>query len=118
MHLLGWFNYGRRGILDLTHRRLFTVTSFRKLLENAGFRVDKIIGFGPPLSDLAEGSFVNLVDRALAWLARKWPSLFAFQILIICTRTDSPEDLMQQTFPGVISAKKTVAENSHSRFMT
>jgi glycosyltransferase involved in cell wall biosynthesis len=99
--LLGWFNYGRRGILDLTHRRLFTVSSFRRLLKNAGFRIDRVIGFGPPLADLAdEGSrFVKLVDRALAWLARMWPGLFAFQILLVCTRTDSPANLMQQTFP-------------------
>jgi glycosyltransferase involved in cell wall biosynthesis len=98
--LLGWFNYGR-GILDLAHRRLFTVNSFQRLLKNAGFRIDCVIGFGPPLADLAGGQsrFIKLVDRALAWLARKWPGLFAFQILMACTRTDSPADLMQQTFP-------------------
>jgi glycosyltransferase involved in cell wall biosynthesis len=103
--MLGCFNYGRRGILDLTHRRLFTINSFRRLLKNAGFRIDRVIGFGPPLADLAGGRsrFIKLADRVLAWLARKWPGLFAFQILIACTRTDSPADLMQQTFPGALS---------------
>ena len=28
----GQFNYGKRGILDLTHTRLFTIYSFKKLL--------------------------------------------------------------------------------------
>jgi len=33
MLLLGQFNYGRRGILDLTHTRLLTFATFRRLLE-------------------------------------------------------------------------------------
>src|SRR6185437_9548148 len=33
MLLLGQFNYGKRGILDMTHTRLFTFSSFRRLLE-------------------------------------------------------------------------------------
>jgi glycosyltransferase involved in cell wall biosynthesis len=98
--LLGWFNYGRRGILDLTHKRLFTVDSFRRLLKNAGFRIDRLIGFGPPLADLASerSRIFKLADRLLARLARAWPRLFAYQILIECTRTGSPADLMRQTF--------------------
>jgi glycosyltransferase involved in cell wall biosynthesis len=107
--LLGWFNYGR-GILDLAHRRLFTVNSFQRLLKNAGFRIDRVIGFGPPLADLAgeRSRFIKLVDRALTWLARKWPALFAFQIMIACTRTDSPADLMQQTFPQPMDEQSTL----------
>lgn len=103
--LFGWFNYGRRGILDLTHRRLFTVNSFRRLLRNAGFRLDRIMGFGPPLSDVASGnsSFFRFMDRVMAWMARAWPTLFAYQILIECTRTDSPADLMSQVFPHLAS---------------
>ena len=31
MVLVGQFNYGRRGILDLTHARLFTFGTFRRL---------------------------------------------------------------------------------------
>ncbi|HKX31897.1 MAG TPA: bifunctional glycosyltransferase/class I SAM-dependent methyltransferase [Blastocatellia bacterium] len=98
--LAGWFNYGRRGILDLTHRRLFTVGSFRRLLKNAGFRIDRITNFGPPLRDLAvtDSGILKLADRMLTWLAKVWPTLFAYQILIECTRTDSPDDLMQRTF--------------------
>ncbi|MBO0800331.1 MAG: methyltransferase domain-containing protein, partial [Blastocatellia bacterium] len=99
---LGWFNYGRCGILELTHRRLFTVDSFRRLLKNAGFRIDRVIGFGPPLSELSgkDSQVIEIADRILAWLARRWPKLFAYQILIECTRTDSPDDLIQQTFPN------------------
>jgi glycosyltransferase involved in cell wall biosynthesis len=113
--LLGWFNYGRRGILDLTHKRQFTVDSFRRLLKNAGFRIDRIIGFGPPIIDLAGGRsrIIEFADRLLAGLARAWPKLFAYQILIECTRTDSPVDLMRQTFlPATDQAQLSRITNS------
>lgn len=100
--LLGHFNYGRRGILDLTHTRLFTVTSFCRLLRNAGFRLDSVRGFGPPIADLVAGdsSALRLADRISAWLAAHWKSLFAYQILIEATRPETVEDLMEHTFAG------------------
>ncbi|WP_347273574.1 bifunctional glycosyltransferase/class I SAM-dependent methyltransferase [Candidatus Kuenenia sp.] len=95
----GSFNYGRRGILDLTHKRLMTVNSFRRLLENSGFKVEKIMGFGVPLLDMNGSSkHMALLDMISFRLARIWPRLFAFQILAICHRPDSIEDLMEQTF--------------------
>ena len=39
MLLLGQFNYGRVGILDRTHTRLFTFRSLRRLLRDAGLRI-------------------------------------------------------------------------------
>jgi SAM-dependent methyltransferase len=73
IHMLGHFNYGRRGILDLTHTRLFTVRSFRRLLRNAGFRIDAINCFGPPVADLAEGKtgILLMIDRFL----HGWPKI-------------------------------------------
>jgi hypothetical protein len=98
--MLGHFNYGRRGILDLTHTRLFTVSSFRRLLRNAGFRIDSVRCFGPPVADLAGGGtdLLLTIDRISALLARNWKGLFGYQILIEATRPDSVESLMAQTF--------------------
>ena len=39
MLALGFFNYGKKGILDLTHTRLFTIRSFCRTLEGEGFEV-------------------------------------------------------------------------------
>ena len=51
-----------------------------------------------------------------AWLARVWPRLFAYQILIESTRTDSPADLMRQTFPPALSmAESTPLETTQGR---
>jgi glycosyltransferase involved in cell wall biosynthesis len=113
MLLLGWFNYSRRGILDLTHRRLFTKGAFQRLLRDAGFRLECIHGFGPPIADLPQGGHWLLqgLDRACARLARWWPGLFAYQILAQCTRTDAPDDLMKQMFPRVLEAAPTVQTN-------
>lgn len=100
MLLCGQFNYGPRGILDFTHKRLFTKKMFKRLLENSGFRVDTMMSFPPPISDVYErkSRIFNLVDKILFLLARCWPSLFGYQILAICTKMDSADDLMHQTF--------------------
>jgi len=99
MLALGNFNYGKKGILDLTHKRLFTVATFRRLLENSGFRVERIVGFGPPLKDLRPDSrLFAIADFAAAKLARLWPTLFAFNFLIICERPDGVDDLTRKTF--------------------
>jgi glycosyltransferase involved in cell wall biosynthesis len=110
--LFGWFNYGRRGILDMTHCRLFTIGSFKRMLKNAGFRVERVIGFGPPIADSVArgGRILNLVDRLLSFAAKKWPSMFAYQILAECVKTDSPADLMPQTF--VISRDREVQSSA------
>lgn len=99
MLLLGFFNYGRKGILDLTHTRLFTIGSFRRYLKNAGFRIDAMRYFGPPIADLANDSpLFRSLDKLCYTLANLWPAAFAYQILAECTRVDSLEDLSERTF--------------------
>ena len=44
MLLIGQFNYGRRGILDLTHTRLFTFGSFERAVKQAGFDIVETSG--------------------------------------------------------------------------
>lgn len=47
--LIGSFNYGKRGILDLTHKRLFTFASLRRLLEQQGYAVRTLTGIPAPI---------------------------------------------------------------------
>jgi glycosyltransferase involved in cell wall biosynthesis len=99
MLLFGAFNYGRRGILDQTHTRLLTKKSFARLLRNEGFKVEKIVAFGPPIQDMKKRSlFLHALDNAAYLLARCWPSLFAYQLLAICRRPDDIDDLTEKTF--------------------
>ncbi|MHC4814767.1 MAG: methyltransferase domain-containing protein [Planctomycetota bacterium] len=91
---MGQFNYGKRGILDVTHTRLFTIRSFCRALEGEGFRIDKIHGFGPPIEDVIGGSFVlRCLDRIAGGLARVWPSMFSYQFLVEATRLDADRDI-------------------------
>jgi glycosyltransferase involved in cell wall biosynthesis len=108
------FNYGRRGILDLTHTRLFTVRSFKRLLRNADFQIDAVRCFGPPIADLAGGSnaILLIIDRVSALLARYWKGLFGYQILLEATRPDSVETLIERTFLDRRGSQSCTVSNS------
>lgn len=98
MLAMGQFNYGKKGILDLTHTRLFTVRSFCRTIEGEGFRVDSVRGFGPPIRDMVGDSAVlRFIDSVSAGLARMWPSMFAYQIFIEATRLDDVDTLLTGT---------------------
>lgn len=96
---VGHFNYGKRGILDLTHSRLFTIYSFRKLLANAGFIVTEVKGFGPPIRDMVgESAALRAADTTSGTLARVWPRMFAFSFLVVARRADELQDIYARTF--------------------
>ncbi|MBT4732405.1 glycosyltransferase [Candidatus Woesearchaeota archaeon] len=106
MLLFGFFNYGRRGILDLTHTRLMTVNSFKRLLSYGGFKVEQVVGFGPPLEVLKNNNLLlKIINTTLSFFAHKYPSLFAFHFLIICTKKDGFNDIVNTT-TGVLSVDK------------
>ena len=95
MLLLGQFNYGKRGILDLTHTRLFTFATFRRLFEQAGFDVLEMRGVPAPFP-LAVGSGVTGrwlmgLNKALISVSR---SLFAYQIFAVVQPKPTLESLL------------------------
>lgn len=81
MLMLGQFNYGPRGILDMTHTRLFTVGSFRRLWEQSGFVVERVDGIPAPfplaIGDGAPARAMLKVNRGLIKLRR---SMFSYQV--------------------------------------
>lgn len=81
--LLGRFNYGKRGILDFTHKRLFTFSSLKKLLEQEGFTIDAVDGIPVPfefiLGDNGLSRLCAKANRILIWISK---SLFSFQIVM------------------------------------
>jgi hypothetical protein len=91
------------------------------LPENTAFRIDRIIGFGPPLANLASWSsrIFEHADPLLAGLARALPKLFTYQILIECAKTDSPADMMRQIFlPAPNQARLSRNKNSEHTLQT
>jgi glycosyltransferase involved in cell wall biosynthesis len=81
--LLGNFNYGRRGILDRTHTRLYTFRTLRSLFEQCGYRVERVSGIPAPFP---KALGFNWLSRSLLtlnqWLIRLWPGLFAYQVFL------------------------------------
>ena len=77
MLLIGSFNYGKRGILDRTHTRLFTFKSLRRLFEQTGYEVITMKGIPAPVPlAIGEGtisSFLFWCNRVAIFL---WKSLF------------------------------------------
>jgi glycosyltransferase involved in cell wall biosynthesis len=95
---LGQFNYGKRGILDKSHKRLFTVSNFKRSLQSYGFNIEKVIGFSPPFTDLiSDSKIMCLVEKLHAFLSRLYPSLFAYNFLVIARRIDSIDDIFKKT---------------------
>ena len=97
MLLLGFFNYGPRGILDLTHTRLFTFATLRNLFEQSGYRIEEIRGIPAPIP-LALGNtpFARFLVRVNSALIRISRSLFAYQIFMVVRPMPSLEFLLQQ----------------------
>jgi len=83
MLLFGQFNYGKAGILDRTHTRLFTFRSFRQLLQDAGLRIRAVRGIPAPfpkaLGDNLLGRGALAINQALIWVSK---TLFAYQIYV------------------------------------
>jgi glycosyltransferase involved in cell wall biosynthesis len=97
MLLLGQFNYGPRGILDMTHTRLFTFTSLRRLLQQSGFRIIETRGVPGPFP-LAMGKtrlsrMLVRINKALMSLSR---GLFSYQIFVVVQPEPSLRYLLRE----------------------
>jgi len=98
MLLLGFFNYGRKGILDKNHKRLFTLGSFRRMLKQGGYEIVSVHGFGPPIVDrLGKSLGLRVINRISYWLAKTWVSLFAFEILVVAKKRIDVKWLVKET---------------------
>jgi 2-polyprenyl-3-methyl-5-hydroxy-6-metoxy-1,4-benzoquinol methylase len=84
--LLGRFNYGPRGILDQTHVRLYTRSTFRRALEKSGYKVTSIEYTTLPFEIVFESTgrsvLVRLLDSLYHQFTRVWPTLFAYQFVV------------------------------------
>jgi 2-polyprenyl-3-methyl-5-hydroxy-6-metoxy-1,4-benzoquinol methylase len=97
MLLIGQFNYGKRGILDLTHTRLFTIASFRRLFEQAGFRVRETRGIPGPFALVFGGGLLGrLVMAVNAMLMRIARGLFSYQMFFVVEPLPALEYLLQR----------------------
>jgi len=98
MLLLGQFNYGREGILDFTHRRLFTYGSIVSMLRQLGYAIHRVEGVPAPFPK-ALGK--NWLSSLLLWLngglialSRR---LFSYQLFLFIEPLPTVDDLLVET---------------------
>lgn len=98
MLLFGFFNYGKRGILDRTHTRLFTISSLRRILKQSGFEIEEIHGIPAPIPlAIGRGLLGNFLLNLNNFLIKIWPSLFSFQILAVARALPTVEQLLEES---------------------
>lgn len=99
--LFGGFHYGKRGILDMEHKRLFTFSTLRRTLEMNGYEVGKTLGIPAPFP-LALGN--TLLARFLLELNRVllsfWRGLFSYQIMTVARPLPTLEQLLEDAGGG------------------
>lgn len=96
--LFGNFNYGKRGILDLTHTRLYTFASLKRLFEQCSFDVERLAGIPAPFP---KALGLNRQARALVrlnqLLIRFSKGLFAYQIFLVAAPRPSVDALLDES---------------------
>jgi glycosyltransferase involved in cell wall biosynthesis len=107
--LFGQFNYGKAGILDRTHTRLFTFRGAKHLLRDAGFKIKRIQGVPVPFPKvLGNGLLARLALAVNVALIRVSKTLFAYQICVEAESTPDVDFLLQdakQTSAGQAPAQ-------------
>jgi len=102
MLLTGSFNYAERGILDITHKRLFTRKSLLRLLRDCGYDILEIRPLGVPFAAVIPGP----IGRVLGWLcqglANIMPRMFSFQFLVLCRPQPTIKSLLERDFHPVV----------------
>lgn len=105
MMFLGQFNYGRRGILDMTHTRLFTRKSLNRLFRYADYDVQSA-QYIPAPYPLALG--LNSFSRALLGINRALatilPGLFAYQVFLTVKPRRSVDSILAQAMDGNVQS--------------
>jgi hypothetical protein len=106
----GQFNYGKKGILDRTHTRLFTFRSLRELFEQTGYTIHEVRGIPAPFQKaLGKGVLswcAMMISRFLIW-TRIFRGLFSYQIYVRAQARPTVPTLLQQT---ITTSEKLRAE--------
>jgi glycosyltransferase involved in cell wall biosynthesis len=116
--LLGNFNYGRRGILDLTHTRLYTFGSLQRLFEQCGYRIETVKGIPAPFP------IVLGIGRPWIWLVtinqyliKVSKGFFSYQIFLVAAPLPTVDALLDDSIArGREKAATVRRETSDSPF--
>jgi glycosyltransferase involved in cell wall biosynthesis len=117
MLLFGEFNYGRKGILDRTHTRLFTFRSLLELFEQTGYKIIEVRGIPAPFP---KAIGVNILSRLLLLINQaliKVPflrGLFSYQMFVRAQARPSVPNLLEQTISTSEKLRGEIKENQQA----
>ncbi|WP_084630581.1 bifunctional glycosyltransferase/class I SAM-dependent methyltransferase [Desulfovibrio aminophilus] len=104
--LLGSFNYGKVGILDFTHTRLFTLASLKTMLQQRGYSVEAVRGIPAPYPKaIGDNATSRLLLRLNSLFIRLRLPLFSYQLYVEARPLPTIDDLLdgahtRMTCPG------------------
>lgn len=111
MLICGQFNYGRVGILDRTHTRLFTFRTVKRLLREEGFGIRVVRGVPAPFPKvLGAGWLGRAAVRINTWLIALSKTLFSYQIYVEAECRPDVEFFLRKTRVSVMEAGIADAE--------
>ena len=112
--LLGQFNYGKKGILDATHTRLFTFRSLRDLLKQSGYEILETRGIPAPFPKaLGDNTWARLFVRLNAFLIRLSRGLFSYQIFVRAQAKPTVHHLLHETFEATADFRRSHLQPLH-----
>lgn len=121
MLLGGQFNYGKSGILDRTHTRLFTFRGIEQSLIDSGFKIREVRGIPAPFPKVFGNGILgrSAVQANLALIAIS-KTLFSYQIFIVADGTPSVEFLLRDARTrsekgGAQKIEKSISGSKRSR---
>ena len=98
MLFFGQFNYGRKGILDATHTRLFTFRSLKALLEQSGYNILEVRGIPAPFPKAIGNNFASrFFLRLNQALIRVSKGFFSYQIFVRAIAKPTVQNLLGET---------------------
>jgi len=116
MLLFGQFNYGKTGILDITHCRLFTFGTIKRLLKQTGFEIHVMKGVPAPFP---KAIGLNVVSRTLLFChqlaIRLFKRLFSYQIYIEASANPTLSSLISTTIDFSIQRQQQYGQEQQSK---
>ncbi|MEY2503826.1 MAG: hypothetical protein QOG27_106 [Verrucomicrobiota bacterium] len=111
MLFFGQFNYGKKGILDATHTRLFTFRSLGALLDQSGYKILEVRGIPAPFPKAIGNNFVSrFLLRLNQGLIAVSKGLFSYQIFVRAEAKPTVQNLLSETIDSSDQLRQSVLE--------
>jgi glycosyltransferase involved in cell wall biosynthesis len=109
--LFAGFHYGRRGILDMDHTRLFTFSSLARTLQLNGYEVVSKRGLPAPFPlAVGNGPLAKFLMFVNCFLIKISKSVFSYQIAVVAKPLPTLEHLLEDAFDA--RRKKLTTDNN------